>query len=154
MRHAHFRFYAELNDFLPLSCRQVTFEHTFEGRVSVKDMIEALGVPHTEVDLILVKGAPVAFSYLVRDGDRVSVYPVFEALDIGPLTRLRPEPLREPRFVLDTHLVMTTEAMGLSNDLARSIRRVERLASVEGGALQDRRFDPRLSTTVFPLHRS
>ena len=98
------RFYAELNDFLPRERRQVPFAHTFAGRRSVKDLIEALGVPHTEVDLILVKGASVDFSYLPQDGDQISVYPVFEAVDITPLVRLRPRPLREPKFVLDTHL--------------------------------------------------
>ena len=70
----------------------------------MKDVIESLGVPHTEVDLILVNGASVGFDYLVRDGDRVSVYPVFESLDITPLVRVRPQPLRETRFVLDIHL--------------------------------------------------
>jgi hypothetical protein len=67
-------------------------------------MIEALGVPHTEIDMILVNGASVDFSYIVQDGDRVSVYPMFESFDIAPLVRLRPKPLRDPRFVLDTHL--------------------------------------------------
>jgi hypothetical protein len=104
MKRAWFRFYAELNDFLPLERRQVTFCHSFSGRVAVKDMIESLGVPHTEVDLILAAGRSVDFSYLVQDGDRISVYPVFEAIDIAPLVQVRPEPLREPRFVLDTHL--------------------------------------------------
>lgn len=101
---AHFRFYAELNDFLPTERRQVWFAHSFEGRASIKDMIESLGAPHTEVDLILVNGAPVDFSYIVQDGDRISVYPVFESFDILPVERLRPRPLRETRFVLDTHL--------------------------------------------------
>ena len=54
--------------------------------------------------LIVVNGVSVDFTYLVQEGDRVSVYPVFEALDVTPLVRVRPEPLREPRFVLDTHL--------------------------------------------------
>jgi uncharacterized protein with PIN domain len=98
------RFYAELNDFLPLERRQVSFTHPVKERASVKDLIESLGVPHPEVDLILVNGESVDFSYLVQDGDRVSVYPVFEALDITPLVRVRPRPLREPRFVADTHL--------------------------------------------------
>jgi uncharacterized protein with PIN domain len=102
VKRAFIRFYAELNDFLPPN--KVAFAHSFEGRVSIKDMIEALGVPHTEVDLILVNGESVDFSYLVQDGDRVSVYPVFESIDITPLTRVRPRPLREPRFILDTHL--------------------------------------------------
>jgi uncharacterized protein with PIN domain len=104
MQQAHFRFYAELNDFLPTGRRQRTFVYSFELSGSVKDMIESLGVPHTEVDLILVNGQSVDFSYLVQDGDRVSVYPVFEAIDISPMLRVRPEPLRESRFVLDVHL--------------------------------------------------
>ncbi len=97
------RFYAELNDFLPPARRQA-FAHAVMDQPAVKDVIQALGVPHTEVDLILANGEPVSFAYRVRDGDRVSVYPVFESLDIASLERLRPRPLREPRFVLDTHL--------------------------------------------------
>lgn len=99
-----FRFYAELNDFLPPPRRQVAFEHVLEGPGSVKDAIEALGVPHTELDLILANGESVDFSYRLADGDRIAAYPVFESLDITPLLRVRPEPLRHPRFVLDTHL--------------------------------------------------
>jgi uncharacterized protein with PIN domain len=104
MAEAYFRFYAELNDFLPPERRTGEFVHRFEGRVSVKDMIESLGVPHTEVDLILANGRSVDFTYLVAAGDRISVYPMFESLDISPLLRVRPEPLRHPRFVLDQHL--------------------------------------------------
>jgi uncharacterized protein len=70
----------------------------------VKDLIEGLGVPHTEVDLILVNGVSVDFTYGIDDGDRVSVYPVFEALDISPATSVRPRPLREIRFAADVHL--------------------------------------------------
>lgn len=61
-------------------------------------------MPHPEVDLVLVNGQSVDFSYLVQDGDHISVYPVFESIDISPLVRVRPHPLRESRFVLDTHL--------------------------------------------------
>jgi len=104
MNQAQFRFYAELNDFLPKERRQRSFIHTFLLSGSVKDMIESLGVPHTEVDLILANGRSVDFSYAVQNGDRISVYPVFEAIDIAPVLRVRPEPLREPRFVLDVHL--------------------------------------------------
>ena len=104
VRHASFRFYAELNDFLPPRRRGVTFLHEFRGGPSVKDTIEALGVPHTEVDLVLADGESVDFSWILRDGARVSVYPVFESIDIGPLARVRAAPLREVRFVLDGHL--------------------------------------------------
>lgn len=103
-KRAEFRFYAELNDFLPRQHRFVTVVRLFEGEVSVKDMIEAAGVPHTEVDLVIVNSEPVDFTYRVRDGDRIAVYPMFEALDIAPLPGVRPKPLREPRFAADAHL--------------------------------------------------
>jgi hypothetical protein len=98
------RFYEELNDFLPRDSRKKEIDFSFGGRRSVKDLIEQFGVPHVEVDLVLVNGASVGFDRIVADGDRISVYPVFESLDIAGLTRLRPEPLREARFVLDVHL--------------------------------------------------
>lgn len=98
------RFYEELNDFLPRDRRKRDLEIASRGRRSVKDLIESLGVPHVEVDLILVNGESVGFDRIVADGDRISVYPVFERLDIASVTRLRPAPLRTPRFVLDVHL--------------------------------------------------
>ena len=101
---ATIRFYAELNDFLPKERQQQRFSYEVQGNPTVKDVIEALGIPHTEVDLILVNDQSVDFNYHLQDHDRVSVYPVFEALDITPLIRLRPAPLREVRFVVDTHL--------------------------------------------------
>jgi uncharacterized protein with PIN domain len=104
MPRATFRFYQELNDFLPLAQRQVAFEHEWRGTPSIKHLIEALGVPHTEVDLILVNDRSVDWAYQPQGGDRVAVYPVFESMDITPLIRLRPQPLREVRFVLDGHL--------------------------------------------------
>jgi uncharacterized protein with PIN domain len=104
MRRATFRFYAELNDFLPPGDRHREVVRSFPDSPSVKDQIEACGVPHTEVDLVLVNGRSVGFDHHLSDGDRVSVYPVFEALDVTPLVHLRPKPLREIRFVLDTHL--------------------------------------------------
>lgn len=104
MKRATFRFYAELNDFLPAHRKRRRFEHAFNGKPAVKDAIEAMGVPHTEIDLILIDGESVAFDHPLRDGMRVSVYPMFESIDISPILRVRPEPLRETRFVLDAHL--------------------------------------------------
>ncbi len=104
MPQATFRFYAELNDFLPRAYQRADFIHSFDGHETVKHLIESLGVPHTEVDLILVNGNSVGFECRVEEGDRVSVYPVFESMDIKTLSQVRPEPLRELRFVLDGHL--------------------------------------------------
>ena len=104
MPTAVFRFYEELNDFLSPERKKTDFTYEFKGSPGIKDAIEAIGVPHTEIDLILVDGDPVDFFYRLEDGDRVSVYPVFESFDISGLTRNRPRPLREPRFILDVHL--------------------------------------------------
>jgi uncharacterized protein with PIN domain len=101
---AELRFYAELKDLLTAGRRSGVVIRTFSVPGSVKDAIEACGVPHTEVDLILANGESVDFSYRVADGDRISVYPVFEAFDISPVLRVRPQALRRVRFVLDGDL--------------------------------------------------
>ena len=104
MKKAYFRFYEELNDFLPEEKRKIRFVLNYIDRASVKDVIESLGAPHTEIDLILVNGDSVRFDYLINDGDDISVYPVFESLDITNVQHLRPKPLRNPKFVADVHL--------------------------------------------------
>jgi uncharacterized protein with PIN domain len=101
---AWFRFYAELNDFLPAPSQGKLVKRHFDVTGPVKDLIESFGVPHTEVDLILINGESAAFSHEVRDGDRVSVYPIFESLDISSVSLVRTAPLRALQFVLDVHL--------------------------------------------------
>jgi uncharacterized protein with PIN domain len=104
LKRARFRFYAELNDFLPRSDRPSTLDRDFDVAPSVKDAIESFGIPHTEVDLIVVNGESVDLSYRLRDGDMISVFPMFESIDIESLTKVRAEPLRETRFVADENL--------------------------------------------------
>jgi len=101
---AEFRFYEELNDFLPLPKRKKSIRYGFNGHPGIKDAIEAIGVPHTEVDLIVANGESVGFDYPLAAGDRIAVYPMFESLDISPIIRLRDEPLRKTAFILDVHL--------------------------------------------------
>jgi hypothetical protein len=114
---ASFRFYAELNDHLPPGQQYRTVERDFVVPASVKDMIESFGVPRTEVELVVVNGESSDFSRLVQNGDRVAVYPVFESLDITPELRLRPQALRDPKFVLDVLYVDKTPWSRGINDL-------------------------------------
>ena len=104
MARATFRFYEELNDFLAPWQRQHEIEAAVTSTETVKHAIEALGVPHTEVELVLVNGTPVGFDRRLADGDRIAVYPRFEALDVAPLLRVRERPLRATRFIADAHL--------------------------------------------------
>jgi len=106
------RFYAELNDFVASAKRYCDIECAVAPGQTVKDLIEAQGVPHTEVDLIVVGGESVTFEHRVVDGDHVSVYPVFESFDVAPVTKLRTQPLRLTRFLAD----------GNVNQLARYLR--------------------------------
>jgi uncharacterized protein len=99
-----FRFYEELNDLIAPERRRREFTVPCARAATTKHMIESLGVPHTEVELILLNGASVGFDALLREGDRVAVYPKFEAFDITSLLRVRQQPLRDTRFVADVHL--------------------------------------------------
>jgi uncharacterized protein with PIN domain len=98
------RVYAELNDFLPRALRGTEFTCTLTGGPSIKHVVESLGIPHTEIELLVVNGISVGLDHRLEDGDRVAVYPVFESLDVGTLVRLRPAPLLDIRFILDVHL--------------------------------------------------
>jgi hypothetical protein len=104
MGTVHIRFYAELGDLLLQEWRAKDVARAFSPGQTVKDLIEAMGVPHTEVDLVLIDGRSVAFDHRLSEGERVSVYPVFESLDISPVSRVRPQPLRVTRFIADVHL--------------------------------------------------
>lgn len=104
METAEFRFYAELNRFLTPAHRQQSFIHPLSRDATVKHMIEALGVPHTEVELILVNGESVDFSHRLRHGERVSVYPWFRTLDVGPVTKVPGRSLHSGKFIADAHL--------------------------------------------------
>ena len=104
MATAIFRFYAELNDFLPAQQRRRDIPIEFHPPCPVRHLIETFGVPHTEVEIILIDGRSVGLDERVGEGARVSVYPMFEALDVSPLLRLREQTLRDPRFVADAHL--------------------------------------------------
>lgn len=95
VNHATFRFYEELNDFLPLDKKKVVFMYAFGGTPSIKDAIEAIGVPHVEVNLIKVNGKPVDFNYRLKNNDVVSVYPVLKIQEKGT---------KEIKFILDVHL--------------------------------------------------
>ena len=83
----------------------MTVRRPFRSHQTVKDVLEAMGIPHTEVDLILVNGSPKGSSHRPTSGDRrIAAAPMFEALDIGRTAGLRRVPLRDARFVVDVNL--------------------------------------------------
>lgn len=98
------RLYEELNEFLPADRRGRPFPVDVPQGSTTKALIENLGVPHTEIDLVLVNSESADFSRQLGEGDLVSVYPMFESWDIAAVSRVRSAPLRQTRFVADVHL--------------------------------------------------
>jgi len=88
-----FRFYEELNDYLPEKARRKELCFDLNEPITVRKAIASLGISSGEVDLILVNGASVGLGHRLRDGDRVSVYPIFERFDISGVTKVREKPL-------------------------------------------------------------
>lgn len=101
---AHFRFHGDLNFFLPRVKKHTTIEHSFDWRGSVKDMIESLGVPHPEIELIVTNGVSINFDYIVGADDRIDVYPYPNEITVEPKIPLRPPLTGQPSFILDQHL--------------------------------------------------
>lgn len=106
-----FRFYAELNDFLPVPQRHARFPHDLREPTPVGDVIGSLGVPVSEVDLVLVNDSSVGIAHVVQGGDHISVFPMFESFDISPIVKVRACPLRNTRFLVANGLD------GLAGDL-------------------------------------
>ncbi|CAN0617850.1 conserved protein of unknown function [Burkholderia multivorans] len=104
MATATFRFHGELNAFLARELRDRAFPRACARQATVKHMVEALGVPHTEVGRLQVNGAPARFDRLLADGDHVDVYPERAAQPADDAPAPPPPAHREWRFVADAHL--------------------------------------------------
>jgi uncharacterized protein with PIN domain len=138
MGDVSFRFYGQLNDFLPASRRRRRFTHVAAASASVKDVIEALGVPHPEVDLIVINGTAEDFSCRLRDGDEVAVYPAFQSIDLTGVRRAGADVPHPVRFALDVHLGKLASLLRFAGfdavvieedrDLANTAAREERVA--------------------------
>ncbi|HEY5673200.1 MAG TPA: Mut7-C RNAse domain-containing protein [Malonomonas sp.] len=101
---ADFRFFGRLATLLAGAAEEAVINYRFRGRPAVKDAIEALGLPHTEVDQILVAGQSVAFDYRLQADDRVEVFPVGASVARVGAVHLSPPLPDQPKFILDVHL--------------------------------------------------
>lgn len=110
-RVAYFHFFGSLNDFLSPSQKEKTFPYVFSGAPAIKDAIEAIGVPHPEVDVILVNGFPVSFTNPLRLQDQVEVYPVQRDKEWPQGFSLSVARSSPERFVLDVHLGKLARAL-------------------------------------------
>ena len=80
------------------------FSLQVKGRPSIKDVIESLGVPHTEVGTLFINGRSRNFSYHVKPGDVILISPIPLLDNKRVRSSLQPASPRPLRFVLDSHL--------------------------------------------------
>ena len=95
-------FHGDLPFFLPRNMREQPVRRCLQEKTSIKDVIEACGVPHPEVDLIVCQGVPVDFRHQLAADAQISVYPVGGAAGLFGDRRLQQR--RHTRFVADGHL--------------------------------------------------
>jgi hypothetical protein len=98
------RCYAELSYYLSEERRQRDFSVALRDATNVARLIDRLGIPTSAIEVVLVNGASSGLDRELKEGDRVSLYPMFESVDVSSLLRLRTQPLRSMRFVADAHL--------------------------------------------------
>lgn len=101
---AQFTFYGNLNDFLSKKDKHKRITYSFRAIPAVKDAIEAIGVPHVEVEWLLVNGAPALFNVPLQPGDSVEVFPLDHPPGLQPSPPLRNKNATPHSFVLDVHL--------------------------------------------------
>ena len=107
-----FRFHGELSFFLSSRLPgSGVVEKPLREKTSIKDAIESCGLPHPEVDLILVNGAPVGFSHQLLADTEVDVFSVPAPPELFPASRLQERGLK--RFVADGHLGKLTRDLRL-----------------------------------------
>jgi len=69
-----------------------------KGQASIKDTLEALGIPHTEIERMVVNGRKVNFTHRMKEVDNVLIYPHGTPKNQGPFF------LKPAKFACDVHL--------------------------------------------------
>jgi len=105
------RFHGDLNVFLRSKAGDAVIERRLAEKTSIKDVIESCGVPHPEVDLILVDEKIVGFDHTVANDAKVEVFPVENRGT--DRTEKRLQNVGISRFVADGHLGSLTRNLRL-----------------------------------------
>jgi len=88
---AQFRVHGALNDLVPPQRRHRAFVVVCPEHATIKHTAEAMGIPHTEVGIVLLDGQPADLAHRVPESGTVDLHPA-------------PPPRAPLRFVADVHL--------------------------------------------------
>ena len=101
---ASFRCFGNLPELLKRRYRDSSIEYRFKAHPGVKDAIESMGIPHTEVDVVFANGRSVDFRYQLQHLDAIDVYPLHCAVPAETMLHLSVSPVEPVSFVIDLHL--------------------------------------------------
>ena len=94
----------EFNSFKRRKNKDQEIIYPLERKTSIKNIIESLGVPHTEIGKIVVEDKDVDFNYIPANSQKITVLPIIPPFDVTRPSLLRPEPLQKIRFVVDVNV--------------------------------------------------
>lgn len=97
-------FHDHFDLFLKHHCNAGPIIYPLTRNASIKDIIESLGVPHTEIGTIKIKDSEVGFNYIPNHSANMSVLPVQKPFDIKKASLLRPAPLKSISFIVDENV--------------------------------------------------
>lgn len=98
-------FHGNLKELLAAGYRDTgVVSFNLDRLASIKDVVEAYGVPHPEITRITVNGLEVDFAWLAGPDDRIDVEPIAPPFDVLSPSRLRPHPLPDIRFAVDVNV--------------------------------------------------
>jgi uncharacterized protein with PIN domain len=122
--------------FLSPKNRNRSIDYPGDRNASIKDIIESLGVPHTEIGRISLplQNRDVDFTFIPKNRDVIKVYPVDVPFDVTTPSLLRPEPLSRVSFFVDLNvgkLALLLRILGIDTESCPDIDDKEIALKVE-----------------------
>jgi hypothetical protein len=108
-----FRIHGNLIDFLPKKSRN-SIIYSIKSSTSVKDAIESIVIPHVEIGGLLKDHEPLSFSYHLKSGDTIDIFPHSALSDTFNKSQITLAPSGPKRFILDVHLGSLTRLLRLT----------------------------------------
>jgi uncharacterized protein with PIN domain len=129
-------FHGDTRDLLRLVSHNGIIAYPLDRRATIKDIIEAVGVPHTEVGRIVYGSQDLTFQFIPAGGERIDIYPFTRHIGVTQTTVLRPDPLPWLKFLIDINvakLARNLRMAGLDATLVAdpAIAEIARLANSE-----------------------
>ncbi len=114
-------FHGNTRDLVRLPLQEGMVQYPLNRRAAIKDIIEAAGVPHTEVGRIVWAGRDLTFHCIPVGGEQIHLYPFTNTISVTRATVLRPEPFAGLKFLVDTNAAKLARNLRMAGIDAASV---------------------------------